>query len=398
MTAISISHKIALEPTKLQAAHFALCVGASRKAYNWALDTWNRQWDDGRKPKAADIRKLFNEVKWHDDTLRWMTGARNFVADRSIQNLGEAWKKHFRAPAQWRKPTFHSTRIHRSFYVSIGNRKAPNIQVQGRRVRLCLEGTNYPEGQARIGWVKMREELRWNGRIESATISRDEKRWYISFSCSGVENYPHRAGEGLLGVSIGFDTVALSNGTVFDQRRPLERYLVKKQRLSRSLSRKQSRLWNKKTKEVQRQSSANWEKARARLARLDDRIANLRSDFIHRVTTDIVRTGKALVIEAVNVQRLLKDGRTARAASDVSFFEWKRQLQYKTQVAGGSLQQVPTSIDLYQVCSRCGRRNYDARKYGKRFVCPHCGLDIENGVNIASNLATVKSAESQACG
>ena len=237
-----------------------------------------------------------------------------------------------------------------------------------------------------IGWVAMREEVRFAGRILSLTISRAGDGWYASFAIE-VEYEPDpRSDETVVGVDLGITALAtLSDGSKVPAPKLLRRYLRKLKRLSRSLSRKQ-------------RGSRNRAKAKTKLARLHRRIADIRADVLHKLTTNLTRY-RTIVIEDLNVAGMLANRNLARAITDVGFFEFRRQLQYKAAMAGSRVLVADRWFPSSKLCSGCGAKNGALTLSERIWTCASCGASHDRDVNAARNLARyAESLPASACG
>ncbi|MGH8854132.1 MAG: RNA-guided endonuclease InsQ/TnpB family protein, partial [Telluria sp.] len=237
--------------------------------------------------------------------------------------------------------------------------------------------------------VQMREVLRFTGHIVSATVSRVAGHWYASVTVDMPDGppLPPAENQGVVGVDLGVTTLAtLSNGETFTGPKALRTLLNKLSDLGRELSRKVK-------------GSRNWAKAKAKLARLHARIANLRRASLHQLTTSITRRFHTIGIEDLNVKGMLGNPKLARAISDMGFFELRRQLEYKAAWRGGHVVVADRWYPSSKLCSCCGYR-LEALGLGVRqWNCPGCGTLHERDVNAAINLKNLAvSSTVSACG
>jgi putative transposase len=250
------------------------------------------------------------------------------------------------------------------------------VQTEGKRVKLPV-----------IGWVAMREEVRLAGRILSVTISRQADAWYASFSID-VEYEPEvRTDATVVGVDLGITALAtLSDGTPKVRApKPLRRYLQKLKRLARGYSRTQ-------------RGSNNRAKAKTKLARLHRRIADIRADVLHQLTTSLTRYA-TIVIEDLNVSGMLANRRLSRAIADVGFFEFRRQLEYKAAMAGSRVIIADRWFASSKICSACSVKNEALTLSERTWTCLSCGTSLDRDVNAARNLARyAESSPASACG
>ena len=288
-----IAHKIALDPNNAQATYFARAAGVARFAYNWALAEWCRQYAAHKadtalpKPSQAALRRQLNAIK--REQFPWMLEVTKNAPQMAIIQLGDAFKHFFAGRAKY--PRFRRKGVHDRF--SLTN---DQFALDGCRIRI-----------PNLGWVRMREALRFTGKIISATISRVADRWFASITADtqDLSHLPKAENQGAVGVDLGVSALAtLSTGEVIAGPKAHRTLLKRLRRLSRSLSRKQK-------------GSANAKKARARLARLHARIASIRQDALHQLTTSLTRRFPVIGIEDLNVSGMMRNRRLARSIADM---------------------------------------------------------------------------------
>ena len=228
--------------------------------------------------------------------------------------------------------------------------------------------------------VKMHEPLRFaNAHITRATVSRRADGWYVSLCCRipDLSHLPPAQNHGTVGVDLGIDTMAvLSDGTRFYAPKPLKRLLYKLKRLQRKLSRAQK-------------GSRNRSSLRVQVARLHRRIADIRLDAIHKVTSYISSNYSRVVIEDLNVRGMMKNHKLARAIADIGFYEFRRQLEYKMKMRGGELIIADRFFPSSKRCRFCGEDNHGLKLSDRSWTCPNkkCGKFIEDrDLNAAINL------------
>ena len=354
------THKIALDPTVCQEAYFRRCCGVARFTFNWALAEWKKQYAAGVKPSGAALKKQFNSIRhadfpWTSEVLRDAT-ARPFVnVQRAYQNFFEKRGKY---------PKFKKKGVHDSFYVA--NDK---FAVDGKRIQI-----------PRIGWVKMHESLRFDGKILSAVVSRTAHKWFVAIAVDIPRTLMMRENQAVVGVDLGIKSLAtLSTGEKFEAPKPLRASLVRLQRLSRQLSQKQ------------KGSNRRW-KAKQKLARLYYRISCIRNDALHKLTTGLVERFGVVVIEDLNVRGMVQNRHLSRAIADVGFGEFRRQLEYKMAESGGMLVVADRWYPSSKTCSDCGFK-LDILSLGTReWDCPVCGVAHDRDINAAINLEKLGQA------
>ncbi len=315
----------------------------------------------------------------------------------AIIQLGEAFKNFFAGRARY--PQFRKKGVHERFTLT-----NDQFDLDGCRIRI-----------PKLGWVRMREPLRFAGKIISATISRVADKWFVSITVdtSDGSHLPQAKNEpqdenqvcgefrrsqnqGAVGVDLGVSALAtLSTGEKVVGPKPHKALLDRLRRLSRSLSRKQK-------------GSSNRRKARAKLAKLHARIANIRQDALHKLTSSLTRRFHTIVIEDLNVRGMMANRHLARSIADMSFFEFRRQLEYKAAMRGGIVIVADRWFPSSKTCSVCGTVQEKMPLSVREWTCPECGAHHDRDLNAARNLlahglaalsgSTASSAECEACG
>ena len=376
-----LAHKIALDPKPDQAIYFARAAGTARFAWNWALARWQQEyalWKEyqcGPKPSEASLRRELNALK--EDALPWMLEVTKNAPQQAIKNLGAAFKNFFEGRAKY--PRFKKKGVsHDSFRADPGPDKLhPNaVEVDGKRIRLPV-----------IGWVKMREAVRFDGKIKSAIVSRTADRWFVSLSIEVDHTPPVRETQTAGGVDLGVKALAtLSDGTSIQGPKALRRTLKTLRRRSRAHSRKIK-------------GSANRRKSATRLARLHARIANVRQDALHKATTEIVRRFEVIGIEDLNVRGMMANSTLSRAVADVGMFEFRRQIEYKAAMHGARIVVVNQWYPSSKTCSDCNHIHIGLALSDRQWTCDGCGVLHDRDHNAAINLKNMAASSAvTACG
>jgi len=370
-----MAHKIALDPNNTQATYFARAAGSARFAYNWALAEWQRQYEACRedvtlpKPSQMALRRQLNALK--REQFPWMLEVTKCAPQMAIIQLGDAFKNFFAGRAKY--PQFRKKGVHDRFTLT-----NDQFSIDGCRIRI-----------PNLGWVRMRESLRFAGKIMSATVSRVADRWFVSITVDTPDrsHLPPAENQGAVGVDLGVSALAtLSTGETIDGPKPHKALLARLQRLSRSLSRKEK-------------GSANRKKAKGKLAKLHARIAAIRSDALHQLTTNLTRRFHTIVVEDLNVRGMVKNRHLARSIADMGFFEFRRQLEYKAAQRGGMIVVADRWYPSSKTCSACGHKLDDLSLSVREWTCSACGSVHDRDVNAAINLRNLAvSSTVSACG
>jgi putative transposase len=230
--------------------------------------------------------------------------------------------------------------------------------------------------------------LRFAGRIVSASVVRVADHWYASITVDTSDPHvPPAENQGAVGVDLGIKALAtLSTGETIQGPKALRSLLTRLRRLSRALSRKVK-------------GSRNRAKAKLKLARLHARIANIRRDSLHQLSTSITRRFHTIGIEDLNVKGMLGNRHLARAIADMGFYELRRQLKYKATWRGGQVVLVDRWYPSSKLCSCCGYRLEALGLDVRHWTCPGCGASNDRDVNAAINLRSIAvSSTASACG
>lgn len=360
------AHKIALDLTQGQEAYCRRAAGTARFTYNWALAEWQRQYHAGAQPTATTLKRQWNAVKYA--RYPWLAAihrdahAQPFAhLQRAFQAFFQNWKDR-KAGKTTRKvgyPTFKKKGQHDSFYLA--NDK---VQVQGKRLRM-----------PKLGWVRLREALRFTGKLLGIVVSRTADRWYASCSVR-VDPLPSSCENqvGSCGVDLGIHHLAtLSTPREhIDGPQPLRAARKQLRRLNREFARRVK-------------GSAHWHQTKRKLGRLHARIAAIRADSLHKLTTRLTRTYATIVIEDLHVAGMVQNHHLARAISDMGLGTFRQMLTYKAAVSGTVIVVADRWFPSTRLC-RCGVVNATMTLADRVFVCAACGFTDDRDFHAAANL------------
>jgi putative transposase len=370
-----IAHRITLDPNNVQATYLARAAGTARFAYNWALAQWGRQYQAHKAdpavpiPSEGALRRQLNAIK--RTAFPWMLEVTKNAPQMAIRQLGVAFANFFAGRARY--PVFRRKGVRDRFTLT-----NDQFALDGTRIRIPL-----------LGWVRLREPLRFTGKILSATVSRVADRWFVAITVDVPDSAHLRPAENqaAVGVDLGLSAQAsLSTGEVVTGPKALRTLLVRLQRLSRALSRKQP-------------GSANRHKAKMALARLHARVAHVRRHAQHQFTSSLTRRFHTIGIEDLHVAGMLKNRCLARAIADMGWSEIRRQIVYKAAIRGAVVHVADRWYPSSKTCSRCGEK-CDALPLSVRaWTCDACGITHDRDINAAINLKNLAvSSTVSACG
>lgn len=351
-----LAHKIELKCNNKQKTYFAKASGVARKAYNWALNEWQVEYAAGGKPTETALRRKLNRIK--REKFPYMLEVTKNAPQMAIIQLGQAFKNFFA------KRTSYPQKRHKWIddRFTLTN---DQFVVNDSRIRI-----------PHLGWVRMRESLRFKGKILSATISRAADKWFVSIIVDVPDPSITTANENqvAVGIDLGVSCFAtLSTGKVVVGPKPHKALLGRLKRLSRSLSRKQ-------------QKSKNSHKAKLKLSRLHRRISNIRKDAIHQLTTEVTKNFQVIGVEDLHVKGMMKNRKLSRSIADMGFHEFRRQLEYKAKLHGSQVVIADRWFASSKICSHCRYRLPSLSLSERTWQCPACKTVHDRELNAAVNL------------
>jgi len=356
--------------------------GCCRFVWNHALELEKTLYEqEGKHLGYAKLCSMLGELKNSHDT-EFLRDAPAQILQQTLKDLDRAYRNFFEKRAEF--PRFKKKGMHDAF------RYPQHFKLDENNGRIFLP---------KIGWVRYRNSRRTEGTVKQVTVSLSAGKWYVSIQTEREVPNPCHPSSSEVGIDMGIVSFAtLSDGTSIPPLNSFRKYERKLARLQRSLSRK--------TK-----FSANWRKTKKSISRLHRKIADCRSDFLHKVSTDISKNHAVVVMEDLKVRNMSRSasgtvenpGRNVRAKSglnkailDQAWYEFRRQLAYKLEWRGGILITVSPQNTSRQ-CSRCGYVDAGNRKKQAVFHCLACGHEMNADLNAAINIRAAGHAVS-ACG
>ena len=410
------AHKIRLNPTPEQEKYLRRAAGTRQFVYNWGLAEWHKQYKEykegkrEKKPTALALKKQFQAIR--EKEFPWTKDVTKCVIEGAFDDLGDAFSRFFKGQNDY--PTFKKKNKSRESF-SIANDKFALgdhwivVPVLGRFLmdRQQANGTlprkirNKNKYKRSLGKVNMTESLRFvvphpskkpgkrrherkkvpcsSVKILGATIGRSSGYWSVSIHVevpaeSKVNTHP------MVGVDVGVKEAAIvSDGRRFENQKPLTKHLKKLKRLQRSFSRKQ---YDQETK----RGSKNREQLKVKIARLHGKIAHIRADVRHKLTTEIARTCSVVGLEDLHVKGLFKNRKLARAMADAGLGQLLQFFETKLQAVGGQAIFVDRFFPSTKTCSGCGHVKKRMPLKYRTYCCLKCNLIIDRDLNAAINL------------
>ncbi len=355
------AYRYRLRPTAVQRQFFDRSIGCCRLVYNWALERRIKAYQESKVSMSAiDLCKLLPGLK-SDPNYSFLKEVSSAALQQSIRNMDQAFTKFFREHAGF--PKFKSKKSSRNSYK----------EVQGCAVDFELNRIKLPK----IGWVRFYANQTFNGKIGTVTVSKTPTgKYLVSILVDNGADLPAKPiidPDKTVGIDVGIkDFAVLSNGDVYRNPKHLENSTARLKVLQRRLARKQK-------------GSARRNKARLAVASLHERIHNQRQDFLHKVSSRIIRENQTIVIEDLNIEGMMKNRRLANSIASVSWGEFFRMLQYKSDWYGRNLIRIGRFDPSSRMCE-CGYIHRDLRLSNREWVCPECGAVNDRDLLAARNI------------
>lgn len=358
-TTIRKAYRFRLEPSAQQRSRLERFAGARRWVWNWALATWKAYYaEHGTSLPAKELSARLTALKSQPGT-EWLVEVDSQTLQQTLADLGRAFANFF---------------AHRARYPRFKSKKHDTVRFRiPQRVKLVVGRVSVPK----IGTMPLRLSRPVEGTIKAATFSRDAcGHWFVSFSVQAelpVVARPLPPPGVVVGIDLGLkDAVVLSTGERVEAPRLYRTAQKRLKRAQRALCRK-------------KKGSKNRVRARVRVARLHRKVAHQRQDFLHQLSTRIIRSSGVVCIEDLNVKGLARS-KLAKSTLDASMGELRRQLAYKGLWYGVPVVAVGRWYPSSKTCHDCGHINHDLHLSDRLWPCPACGSVLDRDLNAARNI------------
>lgn len=356
---IKRAYKYRVYPTKSQEVILARTFGCTRYIYNYMLRLRTDAWfERGEYVGYHKTSALLTKLKQQEDHA-WLRGVSSVPTQQSLQHLQRAFNNFFAKRAKY-----------------------PSRKTKRGRQSATYVGNGFVWDGGTLTLAKMKEPLviRWSrpipkkAKITTCTVSKDAAgRYFVSLLCSLVVGVSGRVG-GEVGVDLGLSHFAtLSTGEKIAAPNASRKYEKRLAKLQKNLARKQK-------------GSKNRAKARLKVAKIHAKITDTRVDFLHKVSTKLIRENQTIAIETLSVINMIKNKHLSKSIADAGWGEFVRQLNYKADWYGRNLIGISRWYPSSKRCASCGfvldRLSLSCRNW----TCPECGVTHDRDVNAACNI------------
>ena len=347
--------KTRIYPTTEQAILIDKTIGCCRFVYNNGLNVKITQYEKDKT--NISVYDLIKQLPQQKKEFEWLKEVDSIALQQSLIDLQSAYTKFFREHKGF--PNYHKKGIKDSY-----------------RSLNAKYNTRHSIKIPKIGEVKVAEKLKKKWNIRSATISKRAGIYFISLLVDYTPPTVKKNGE-VVGIDVGVKTFAvLSNGKQYENIKTLRKYEGKLVKLQRILSHTQK-------------GSNNRNKVKTKLGRLHLKVANIRQDYLNKMSSEIANQYSLVVIEDLNIVGLLKNHKLAKSISDCSWGEFIRQLEYKCEWYNCELRKIGRFEPSSKLCSVCGYKMDKMPLNVREWTCPNCNTHHDRDLNASMNILKI---------
>ena len=376
-----------LIPNNKQKTKLIQCFGVSRFAYNWTLGKQQENYKNGGKfISDNELRKEFTKLKKTKE-YEWLNQYSNNIPKQAIKDACDSYKRFFKGYSKF--PRFKSKKKSRpSFYVD-------NIKIKFSDTHVKLEklSNSTKKNKAKLNWVRLAEKNRipTDCKYINPRVTFDGVNFWISVGIEYENNLELPTNEGI-GIDLGIKDLAIcSDKNIYkniNKTIQVRKLNKKKRRLQKQISRKYE--MNKIQNEnggVRYCKTNNIKKLEYKLLKLNHRISNIRNNYQHHITSEIVKREPSFIsLENLNIQGMMKNKHLAKSVQEQGLYEFKRKLSYKSEWNNIIIIDVPRFFPSSKTCSCCGSYKSNLKLSDRTYKCDSCGVEIDRDYNASLNL------------
>ena len=371
---MKLRYRYRIYPTDSQKIALAKLFGCVRVVWNDALAFCKEAYSRGEKYLGeSELQKRFITLAKQTENRQWLSEVSNIPLQQSIRDLGQAYKNFFTS--------------------CTGKRQGKKVKPPQFKKRKSTQSARFRSGGfkinqhnvylAKLGLIKVEWSRPLPSEPSSVTIIKDAANRYF-LSCVVEINYEKLPDNGqAIGIDLGMiDFATFNDGEKVKAPKPLGKKLKRLRKLQRHLSRK---LKGSKRREI----------ARKKLARLHAKICDTRTDFLHKLSTKVIRENQTIALEDLNVSGMVKNRKLARAISDLGWRSFRTMLEAKAAMYGRDLRIINRWVATSQICSCCGEKGGKKELDVREWTCLFCGTTHDRDINAATNILKVAGGHSE---
>ena len=374
--------KVMLCPNNKQKSKLFSMAGAKRFAYNWALDREKELYEkDKTFSSDKELRRMFTRFKKESGNL-WLNNISNNVTKQAIKDACIAYKNFFAKRASF--PRYKKRKdLHQSFY-----QDSQKIKFSEMYVKLEKLTSSKKQNRQRINWIKLSEKnkVSTDASYCNPRITFDGLNWFISVGIKSPDCKDYPKGEGL-GIDLGVRDLAIcSNGLKYsniNKNKKVKKIEMHRRRLQRLVAKK----YQKNKKGGSYCKTKNIIKVEKQLLKTNRRLTNIRQNYIHKTTSEIIRREPSFIcMENLNIRGMLKNHKLARSIQNQCFNEFRRQIEYKSIWNNIRFIVADKWFPSSKLCSECGGINKSLTLKDRIYKCSECGTMLDRDFNASINL------------